>query len=147
MIDRVLIQYVPALVSFYLLALACGLVLSVYGAVGLVRRHGAFHRHPSPDDATVAAWRSVSGELEQRVCEGALRVFALTMDGELHRISGHLLDSQTIRRGIRGDDENAVWETLRKGLGLRNAPSGEFVVARDDVGAVTDPLPSASDSV
>ncbi|MBL6928543.1 MAG: hypothetical protein ISR44_05175 [Rhodospirillales bacterium] len=31
MIDRVLIQYVPALTAFYGLALACGLVLSAYG--------------------------------------------------------------------------------------------------------------------
>ncbi len=147
MFDRVLIQYVPALVSFFVLALACGLVLAAYGAVGLVRRHGLFHRHPPPDDATAVSWISVSDEFERLTCAGSLRVYALTQDGELHRISGDQLDPQTIRRSIRGDDENAVWAALRKRLALRNAPSGEFVVARDDVGALTEPLSSAGDSV
>jgi len=144
MIDRVLIQYVPALVSFYGVAVACALVLSAYGAVGLVRRHGAFHRHPPPDDAMIAVWRSLSAELEQLACDGSLRVFALSMDGELHPISDLLADPQIIRRGFRGDDQNAVWATLRKRLNLRNAPSGEFVVARDDICAVTEALPSES---
>ena len=138
MIEFVLIQYVPALVAFYLLALACAILLAVYGIVGLVRRHGLFHRHPIPDDATLTAWRAIVEELERLVCDGSLRVFALTMDGELHRISESLLDPQIVHRGVCGDDSNAVWTAFRKRLGLRNAPSGEFVVARDDLSLMTE---------
>lgn len=76
-----------------------------------------------------------------------MRVFALSMDGELHRVSKELLDPRTIRRAICGDDENAVWAVLRARLKLRNAPSGEFVVARADIGRLTEPLPSGNETV
>lgn len=126
-------RYITARLTFSVLALACALLIAAYGLAGIARRHGWFHRHPAAEEAQLGMWRSVTADLESRLRTGTLRGYALTLDGALHAIPPNALTPEVIHTAVCGADRNALWAALRKRLGLRNAPSGAFVLDRGDV--------------